>query len=184
MMRERPQDVVLQHIPKDESLDRHALPLDTVARMLSLLEDFVHPGSSVIEIGTGIGYTSVLLAALVGPTGRVSSVEINSRVADATRRTLRQLRMAGRVHVTTGDATLPGTVLLLILYAVTIVISRVVWHGGRCALHARIRRSTRQCCCRVHPAALGRPHPPDWGLGDASGAGGGAAATQAAVQVQ
>lgn len=116
VMREWPQDVVLKNIPRDEiPSPRHSLPLDTVARMLTLLDQFIQPGANVLEIGTGIGYTSVLLAALVGPSGRVASVEINPRVADQARRMLRSMRMAGRVHITTGDATLPGLLMALFL---------------------------------------------------------------------
>lgn len=115
-MRERSQDVVLQHFNRgddDALMSRHALPLETVARMCTLLDEFVRPGSTVLEVGTGIGYSALILAALAGPSGRVASVEVDPHVADATRRVLRHLRMAGRVHITTGDATLPGTTVLL-----------------------------------------------------------------------
>ena len=45
-----------------------------VATMLELLDP--QPGDSVLEIGTGTGYNVALLAELVGPAGRVASVEI------------------------------------------------------------------------------------------------------------
>ncbi len=45
----------------------------TVRAMLSALD--VHPGQRVLDVGSGSGWTTVLLARLVGPTGRVVGVE-------------------------------------------------------------------------------------------------------------
>lgn len=42
-----------------------------------LLTDLVRPGSVAYDIGANIGFYSVLLARLVGPTGRVIAVEAN-----------------------------------------------------------------------------------------------------------
>src|SRR6476646_3638157 len=46
----------------------------TVADMLRLLE--VAPGHRVLDVGAGSGWTTALLAHLVGPTGQVVGVEI------------------------------------------------------------------------------------------------------------
>ena len=46
----------------------------TVAAMLRLLE--VSPGQSVLDVGSGSGWTTALLAHLVGPTGTVLGVEL------------------------------------------------------------------------------------------------------------
>ena len=46
----------------------------TVANMLRLLE--VRPGQRVLDVGTGSGWTTALLAHLVGPTGEVIGVEL------------------------------------------------------------------------------------------------------------
>lgn len=45
----------------------------TVADMLRLLE--VRPGQHVLDVGSGSGWTTALLATLVGPTGSVVGVE-------------------------------------------------------------------------------------------------------------
>ncbi len=52
----------------------------TVADMLRLLD--VAPGMKVLDVGAGSGWTTALLAELVGPTGRVIGVE---RVPELTR---------------------------------------------------------------------------------------------------
>lgn len=46
----------------------------TVADMLRLLD--VQPGQHVLDVGSGSGWTTALLAHLVGPTGRVRGVEV------------------------------------------------------------------------------------------------------------
>ncbi|CAA9332536.1 MAG: Protein-L-isoaspartate O-methyltransferase [uncultured Nocardioidaceae bacterium] len=46
----------------------------TVAKMLRLLD--VHLGHRVLDVGSGSGWTTALLAYLTGPTGRVLGVEI------------------------------------------------------------------------------------------------------------
>lgn len=46
----------------------------TVAFMLDLLD--VHPGHRVLDVGSGSGWTTALLAHLVGPEGSVTGVEL------------------------------------------------------------------------------------------------------------
>ncbi|KGM16247.1 protein-L-isoaspartate carboxylmethyltransferase [Actinotalea fermentans ATCC 43279 = JCM 9966 = DSM 3133] len=46
----------------------------TVARMLRMLD--VPPGARVLDVGSGSGWTTALLAHLVGPTGSVLGVEL------------------------------------------------------------------------------------------------------------
>lgn len=51
----------------------------TVAAMLRLLD--VQPGQHVLDVGSGSGWTTALLAHLVGPTGRVRGVELEPDLA-------------------------------------------------------------------------------------------------------
>lgn len=46
----------------------------TVSDMLTLLD--VHPGHRVLDVGTGSGWSTALLAALTGPTGEVLGTEL------------------------------------------------------------------------------------------------------------
>lgn len=57
-----------------------------VARMLDMLA--AQPGDSVLEIGTGTGYNAALLCHIVGPAGRVISVEIDSELVSRAERAL------------------------------------------------------------------------------------------------
>ena len=51
----------------------------TVAAMLRLLD--VQPGQRVLDVGAGSGWTTALLAHLVGPTGSVLGVELSPALA-------------------------------------------------------------------------------------------------------
>lgn len=48
----------------------------------------VSPGMRVLEIGTGTGWNAAILSSLVGPTGSVTSVEIDTAVASHARERL------------------------------------------------------------------------------------------------
>ncbi|MDP9371569.1 MAG: methyltransferase domain-containing protein [Chloroflexota bacterium] len=45
----------------------------------------LEPGLRVLEIGAGTGYNAALLARLVGPAGRVTTVDIDQDIVDAAR---------------------------------------------------------------------------------------------------
>jgi protein-L-isoaspartate(D-aspartate) O-methyltransferase len=67
---------------------------EIIARMLQLLD--VQPGQRVLEVGTGSGYSTALLAELVGPDGSIVSVDVDP---DMTRRAARLLADAGYDNV-------------------------------------------------------------------------------------
>ncbi|MCB0010236.1 MAG: methyltransferase domain-containing protein, partial [Anaerolineales bacterium] len=74
-----------------------------MAIMLEALE--LQPGMSVLEIGTGSGYNAALLRQIVGPTGRIVSVDVE---ADLVAQAEQNLAGAGYgdVQVAVGDGGL------------------------------------------------------------------------------
>ena len=58
----------------------------TVADMLRLLD--VHPGQRVLDVGAGSGWTTALLAHLVGPTGSVTGTELEPSLVEFGRANL------------------------------------------------------------------------------------------------
>ena len=58
----------------------------TVADMLRLLDP--RPGDVVLDLGSGSGWTSMLLAVLVGPTGRVLGVERHPELVESSQAAL------------------------------------------------------------------------------------------------
>jgi protein-L-isoaspartate(D-aspartate) O-methyltransferase len=86
----RPEDVV-------RSAEDTPLPIDdqglaTISAPHAYLLSFrlleLAPGDSLVELGTGSGYGAALAAFVVGPQGRVVTLEIDPSLADWARRTL------------------------------------------------------------------------------------------------
>lgn len=69
------------------------------ARQIRLLRDSVRPGDFVVDVGGNVGQYAVLLAALVGPTGRVVTFEPSSRARAILEKNLELNDFGGRVKV-------------------------------------------------------------------------------------
>lgn len=74
-----------------------------MAMMLEQLH--LRPGARVLELGAGTGYNAALMAAIVGETGRVSTIDIDEDLVDGARK---HLAAAGvpNVEVIVGDGAL------------------------------------------------------------------------------
>ncbi|MCA1665852.1 MAG: methyltransferase domain-containing protein [Thermomicrobia bacterium] len=71
-----------------------------VAVMLEQLA--LEPGMQTLEIGAGTGYNAALLRALVGPTGHVTTVDIDADITAAARRHLASVGLTD-IEIITGD---------------------------------------------------------------------------------
>lgn len=78
-------DSVLTHVQDDLPISSASSP-QLVATMLESAQ--LDRGMRVLEIGTGTGYDAALIAHLVGPSGRVVSVDLSAEVTEAARRGL------------------------------------------------------------------------------------------------
>ena len=78
------------------------------AKLLSLLATSIH-ASSVLEVGTLAGYSTIALARGIGPGGRVVTLEYEQAHADVARASLDRAGVADRVEILVGAAldTLP-----------------------------------------------------------------------------
>ena len=66
--------------------------------MASMLEQLaLAPGQQVLEIGAGTGYNAALMAQIVGATGHVITVDLDTEIVEAARA---HLRAAGCTNVT------------------------------------------------------------------------------------
>lgn len=74
-----------------------------VAAMLEQLD--VRDGHRVFEAGAGTGWNAALLAALAGPGGHVSTIDIDPEISAQAAASLQRAGFPG-VHVATGDAAL------------------------------------------------------------------------------
>lgn len=109
-MRHMPRHAFVPDLPPIEAYADKALPTSggqtisqpfIVARMTSLLR--VEPGMKVLEIGTGSGYQTALLAYL---GAAVTSVERDAELSQFARSMLQQLELDQRVELFAGDGSL------------------------------------------------------------------------------
>jgi tRNA A58 N-methylase Trm61 len=62
-----------------------------------ILQPYVHSGMTVVEPGPGMGFFTLELARLVGPSGRVVAVELQPKMLDGLRRRMAKAGLAERV---------------------------------------------------------------------------------------
>lgn len=80
---------------EDGQAVRQTTAAPVVHRHLRLLD--IGPGDSILEIGTGSGYSAAIIAELVGPTGYVTSIDLEPGLAE---RAAVLHRRAGRGNIT------------------------------------------------------------------------------------
>ena len=108
VMAELPREVFVPDVPAETAYDDRAQPIDAgqtisqpyvVARMTELLE--IEPGDRILEVGTGSGYQSAVLARL---GAAVRSIERWEALAASAREHLRAAGVSG-VEVMVGDGS-------------------------------------------------------------------------------
>ncbi|MCD6398292.1 MAG: protein-L-isoaspartate(D-aspartate) O-methyltransferase [Candidatus Aenigmarchaeota archaeon] len=75
----------------------------TVAMMTEAL--VVKSGQKILEIGAGSGWQAALLGYLVGPKGKIFTVEINEWLVELARRNMKKIGL-GNVKIIHGDGSL------------------------------------------------------------------------------
>ena len=70
-----------------------------------ILAPFVRAGMTVLEPGPGMGFFTLELARLVGPTGRVIAVDVQPKMIEALRRRARRAKLFDRIDARVAPAT-------------------------------------------------------------------------------
>jgi len=65
----------------------------------AILGSFVRSGDTVLDVGPGMGYFTLPLAELVGPSGRVIAADIQQKMLDAVLRRARRRGVADRIQI-------------------------------------------------------------------------------------
>ncbi|WP_347710510.1 protein-L-isoaspartate O-methyltransferase family protein [Methylobacterium tardum] len=131
----------------------HALCLDALAPQ---------PGETVLQVGTGSGYYTALLAHLVGPTGQVHAFEIDPDLAARATANLAPWPWV-QVCARSGVADpLPAADAIYVNAGATRPAragSRPCGPAGACSSRSSPVRAAAACCCCSGRAAerLGRP---------------------------
>jgi ubiquinone/menaquinone biosynthesis C-methylase UbiE len=63
---------------------------------LEMFRDYIGPGSVAADIGCGPGYFSIPMAYMVGPKGKVISVDIQSKMIEKVRKRIERLHLEER----------------------------------------------------------------------------------------
>ncbi len=90
---------------------------------VKLLSPYVRPGMTVLEPGPGMGFFTLDLARLVGPSGRVIAVDVQGRMLDVLKRRAARAGLAERIDArvvqreTMALADLAGTVDFALAFA-------------------------------------------------------------------
>jgi protein-L-isoaspartate(D-aspartate) O-methyltransferase len=122
---------------------------DVVGFMLEQLE--AQPGQRVLEIGAGTGYNAALLSHIVGPDGRVVSIDIDDDLVAGARAHVRQVGCTN-VAVVLGDGALgypdaePFDRIMLTVSARDIVPAwreQLTRDGGRLVMPLALRGAQR-----------------------------------------
>jgi protein-L-isoaspartate(D-aspartate) O-methyltransferase len=110
-MRDVPRHLFVPHMHADHAYGDRALPSlegQTISQPfivgIMTQELALKPGQRVLEIGTGTGYQTALLARLVGPDGVVCTIERVAALAEFARHRLHALGI-DNVHYFVGDGT-------------------------------------------------------------------------------
>ncbi|MFH1219526.1 MAG: class I SAM-dependent methyltransferase [Candidatus Eisenbacteria bacterium] len=104
-----------------------------------ILAPFVSPGMQVLEVGPAMGFFSLPLARLVGPSGRVVCVDLQEKMLRALVRRARRAGLADRIETrvcgaeTLGVADLAGQTDFVLAFAVVHEV------GDRARLFSEIR---------------------------------------------
>ena len=104
-----PDGMPLVHDPTDWTC-RAAYQGTYEREILRLLQDLLHPGETVIDVGANVGIITVCAARRVGPTGRVIAVEPSPRCIQELIAVTNDMGNVTVVEAALGDK--PGTVEL------------------------------------------------------------------------
>jgi protein-L-isoaspartate(D-aspartate) O-methyltransferase len=141
-----------------------------IAQMLELLDPAA--GSRILEVGTGSGYNAALLAQIVGPRGRVTTIDLDGELVERARTLLREVGCTN-VEVIAADGA--GDIIerarfdRIIVTARTRDVAQTWWdaleEGARLVVPLRlegageyavgfVRREHRLVSVGVHPCAF------------------------------
>lgn len=89
-----------------------------------ILNPHVRSGMSVLDVGCAMGFFSIPMARMVGPTGQVVCVDVQQKMIDSLKKRARKAGLSGIIHArrcddcSLGVADLDGTMDFVLAYAV------------------------------------------------------------------
>lgn len=98
-------DALLTDIEEKSRLEDSYVPIvePEVAQLLRLIIDIVRP-ESILEVGTGVGYSAILMARHAGAGARVTTIERYEKAADNAAQNIRKAGVSDRIEILRGEA--------------------------------------------------------------------------------
>lgn len=97
-------DGILYELEKFAAENRIPIIQPEVARLISVMCSLIKP-ERVLEIGTAIGYSAILMAAFLKPGGRIDTIERNDLMVERARENIKRAGLSNVISVIAGDAS-------------------------------------------------------------------------------
>lgn len=94
LLKEMEEYAKVKHVP--------VIKLET-ARLLTVMGRLVKP-VRVLEVGTAIGYSAILLSGILAPGGRIDTIERQEEMLDKARENIKKVGLEHTISVIAGDA--------------------------------------------------------------------------------
>ena len=83
---------------------RHAYTFDNILRRLlhnprRIFGPYVSPGMTIVDLGCGMGFTSIAMAKMVGESGRVIAVDLQPEMLEVLRKRAARAGVADRIRM-------------------------------------------------------------------------------------
>jgi ubiquinone/menaquinone biosynthesis C-methylase UbiE len=70
-----------------------------------ILQDIVHPGDVCLDLGCGIGYFTIPMAGIVGPSGTVTAADLQPEMLAGVKRRAEKSGLSSRIRLHQADAS-------------------------------------------------------------------------------
>lgn len=94
---------LLTELEEYATLNKVPIAEPETARLMSVLTKLVRP-KKILEVGTAIGYSSIIMAQGLGADGKITTLEYDSRTAEIARENIKRAGLADKIQVIEADA--------------------------------------------------------------------------------
>ena len=94
---------LLTELEEYATLNKVPIAEPETARLMSVLTKLVRP-KKILEIGTAIGYSSIIMAQGLDADGKITTLEYDSKTAEIARENIKRAGLADKIQVIEADA--------------------------------------------------------------------------------
>ena len=94
---------LLTELEEYATLNKVPIAEPETARLMSVLTKLVRP-KKILEVGTAIGYSSIIMAQGLDADGKITTLEYDSKTAEIARENIKRAGLADKIQVIEADA--------------------------------------------------------------------------------